>query len=395
MRRALLARHRAAAAAPRRRSCGRAREALSRRQAASRPPPTSPSTPRGGHGLRRGRSAHRHPLPGRNDAVWSDSTTIRGEWTTSSARHRSILLRGARRHRLRPSCGDASAEDLATMHGFYCAFANTATRRRSRKASAHCRTSPTTGYFFAMHEAKDFAGALCLRGGTAVRALWGACHPFPACTQTFYYPGIDYCLREGLACSAGAQRAQDRARLPVPSCAQPARDRGPRFREAILPGVRGATVVRTHSPGSRSDRPSGIRPPVRECGSARPRAGRPDRPPDPDAPIAWQDQGVRPRLNPLLQWRGEPAPATTGRRSGCALPRRVQRAAPARWPARLWRRPVRAEAAQRLPARHLPVVFGRAADPVVVAGPTHGVRQRRLRVLPLPAQPAPRWVHGR
>src|SRR5690606_37674334 len=106
-------------------------------------------------------------------------------------------------------------------------------------------------------------------------------------------------------------------------------------------------------------------------------------------------QEGRPWPAPLLQWRGEPAPATTGRRSGCALPRRVQRAAPARWPARLWRRPVRAEAAQRLPARHLPVVFGRAADPVVVSGPAHGIRQRRGEaVVAVPAQPAPLGLGG-
>src|SRR5690606_26259847 len=80
---------------------------------------------------------------------------------------------------------------------------------------------------------------------------------------------------------------------------------------------------------------------------------------------------------PPLQSGRDPVPAPAARRPGRAVPRCRHRAAPAGRTARLRRRPVPDPPAQRLPPRHLPLVLGRAADPVVVAGPAHGVPHRR------------------
>src|SRR5690606_14864072 len=92
-----------------------------------------------------------------------------------------------------------------------------------------------------------------------------------------------------------------------------------------------------------------------------------------------------PRWAPRLQCAGEPRDPLAGRRPASPVPGPGTRPRPARGPAGGGGRPVAHPRAQRLPPGHLSLVLGRPADPVVVAGPAHGVRyRRRAPVLALP-----------
>ncbi|WP_299342542.1 GNAT family N-acetyltransferase [uncultured Pseudoxanthomonas sp.] len=74
--------------------------------------------------------------------------------------------------------------------------------------------------FFAEHEGRIIAGALCLRGGdTLYGRYWGAASHLPGLHfETCYYQGIDYCLREGLTVfEPGAQGEHKLARGFLPT----------------------------------------------------------------------------------------------------------------------------------------------------------------------------------
>ena len=74
--------------------------------------------------------------------------------------------------------------------------------------------------FFAEHEGRIIAGALCLRGGdTLYGRYWGAASHLPGLHfETCYYQGIDYCLREGLMVfEPGAQGEHKLARGFLPT----------------------------------------------------------------------------------------------------------------------------------------------------------------------------------
>ena len=93
--------------------------------------------------------------------------------------------------------------------------------------------------FFAMHDGRPIAGALCLRGGdTLYGRYWGAHATLPGLHfETCYYQGIDYCLREGLRVfEPGAQGEHKIARGFLPTFV---RSRhwiaDHRFREALTP----------------------------------------------------------------------------------------------------------------------------------------------------------------
>jgi predicted N-acyltransferase len=119
---------------------------------------------------------------------------------------------------------DASAADLATMHGFYSrTFADygnhpALTPEFFRHLAA---TMPRQLVLILGERAGEaVAGALCLRGGdTLYGRYWGATLNSPGLHfETCYYQGIAYCLREGLArFEPGAQGEHKIARgfLPV------------------------------------------------------------------------------------------------------------------------------------------------------------------------------------
>ena len=163
----------------------------------------------------------------RNEAGWRDFDDF---LAAMDHKHRKNIRQERRKVReagivLRVVHGDeASADDLAAMHGFYLS------------TFADYGNSPALTLAFLQHLARamprqlvlilaerdggPIAGALCLRGGdTLYGRYWGASerHPglhFEAC----YYQGIDYCLREGLRqFEPGAQGEHKIARgfLPV------------------------------------------------------------------------------------------------------------------------------------------------------------------------------------
>jgi predicted N-acyltransferase len=119
---------------------------------------------------------------------------------------------------------EASAEELADMHGFYC-------RTQQEKGNRPALTLPFLQHLarsmpralvlvLATRARRTIAGALCLRGAdTLYGRYWGADEALPGLHfETCYYQGIEYCLREGLRVfEPGAQGEHKVARgfLPV------------------------------------------------------------------------------------------------------------------------------------------------------------------------------------
>ena len=119
---------------------------------------------------------------------------------------------------------EASAADLAAMHGFYCAtFADKGNSPAlTLEFLKHLATTMPRQLVLILAEkdGRTVAGALCLRGGdTLYGRYWGADDAAPGLHfETCYYQGIDYCLREGLTrFEPGAQGEHKIARgfLPV------------------------------------------------------------------------------------------------------------------------------------------------------------------------------------
>lgn len=163
----------------------------------------------------------------RNQAGWRDFDDF---LAAMDHKHRKNIRQERRKVReagivMRVVHGDeASADDLAAMHGFYLAtFADYGNSPALTLAFLQnlARAMPRQLVLvLAERDGTPIAGALCLRGGdTLYGRYWGASerHPglhFEAC----YYQGIDYCLREGLRhFEPGAQGEHKIARgfLPV------------------------------------------------------------------------------------------------------------------------------------------------------------------------------------
>ncbi|KFN46952.1 GNAT family N-acetyltransferase [Arenimonas metalli] len=121
---------------------------------------------------------------------------------------------------------EATDDDLAAMHFFYCRTFGDYGNHPALTLDFFrhlARTMPRQlVLFLADREGEAVAGALCLRGGdTLYGRYWGSSEPVPAPGlhfETCYYQGIDYCLREGLQVfEPGAQGEHKVARgfLPV------------------------------------------------------------------------------------------------------------------------------------------------------------------------------------
>ena len=110
-------------------------------------------------------------------------------------------------YRFRTVHGDeASDDDLATMHFFYCrTFGDYGNHPAlTLEFFRHlARAMPRQlVLFLAEKDGETVAGALCLRGGDRLYGrYWGSSEARPAPGlhfETCYYQGIHYCLREGL-----------------------------------------------------------------------------------------------------------------------------------------------------------------------------------------------------
>jgi len=166
---------------------------------------------------------------------------------------------------LRTVHGDeASADDLAAMHGFYlqtfAEYGNTPALTLGFLQHL-ARTMPRqVVMFLAERDGAIVAGALCLRGGdTLYGRYWGSVETVPGLHfETCYYQGIDYCLREGLTTfEPGAQGEHKLARGFLPTLV---RSRhwiaDPTFAQAIAPWceeearsiLRYKAVLDTHTP---------------------------------------------------------------------------------------------------------------------------------------------------
>lgn len=163
----------------------------------------------------------------RNDAGWRDF----GDFLAAFSSRKRKNLRAERVQVARAGVsfrvvhgGEASGEDLADMHRYYC----------QTQQSKGNRPALTLEFFrhlakempralvlvLAQAEGRTIAGALCLRGAdTLYGRYWGADEALPGLHfETCYYQGIDYCLREGLRrFEPGAQGEHKVARgfLPV------------------------------------------------------------------------------------------------------------------------------------------------------------------------------------
>ena len=121
---------------------------------------------------------------------------------------------------------EASEDDLAAMHFFYCRTFGDYGNHPALTLEFFRHLAKTMPrqlvLFLAEREGEAVAGALCLRGGhTLYGRYWGSSEVEPAPGlhfETCYYQGIDYCLREGLQVfEPGAQGEHKIARgfLPV------------------------------------------------------------------------------------------------------------------------------------------------------------------------------------
>jgi len=163
----------------------------------------------------------------RNEAGWKDFDDF---LAALDHRHRKNIRQERARVtqagvRFRVVHGDeASAEDLATMHGFYLrTFAEYGNHPAlTLPFLQHLATAMPRALvlFLAERENRPIAGALCLRGGdTLYGRYWGADERVPGLHfETCYYQGIEYCLQEGLVCfEPGAQGEHKLARGFLPA----------------------------------------------------------------------------------------------------------------------------------------------------------------------------------
>jgi uncharacterized protein len=117
---------------------------------------------------------------------------------------------------------EATAEDLAAMHGFYL-------QTFAEYGNAPALTLPFLQHlasalprqlviFLAMFDGHPLAGALCIRGqDTLYGRYWGGTPLAGLHFETCYYQGIEYCLREGLSrFEPGAQGEHKLARGFLP-----------------------------------------------------------------------------------------------------------------------------------------------------------------------------------
>ncbi|MFT3896200.1 MAG: GNAT family N-acetyltransferase [Thermomonas sp.] len=163
----------------------------------------------------------------RNDAGWRSFDDF---LAAMDHKHRKNIRQERRKVReagisFRIVHGDeASAADLAAMHGFYLrTFADYGNSPALTPEFLHhlARAMPRNLVIvLGERDGQPVSGALCLRGGdTLYGRYWGASEPAPGLHfETCYYQGIDYCLREGLRMfEPGAQGEHKLARgfLPV------------------------------------------------------------------------------------------------------------------------------------------------------------------------------------
>ncbi len=163
----------------------------------------------------------------RNDSGWRDFDDYLGAFTSKKRKNlRAERLRVQRAGvDFRIVHGDeASNDDLAVMHAFYCA---TQIEKGNQPALTldffhHlAATLPRQVVLILAHrQGQPIAGALCLRGGnTLYGRYWGANEILPGLHfETCYYQGIEYCLKQGLTVfEPGAQGEHKIARgfLPV------------------------------------------------------------------------------------------------------------------------------------------------------------------------------------
>jgi len=146
--------------------------------------------------------------------------------------------------RFRTVHGDeASDDDLAAMHFFYCRTFGDYGNHPALTLEFFRHLAKTMPrqlvLFLAEREGEAVAGALCLRGGdTLYGRYWGSSEvePTPGLHfETCYYQGIDYCLREGLQVfEPGAQGEHKIARGFLPTRTHSAHlIASPQFRQAI------------------------------------------------------------------------------------------------------------------------------------------------------------------
>lgn len=136
---------------------------------------------------------------------------------------------------------EASAADLATMHGFYLqTFAEYGNSPALTLPFLHhlAEAMPRALVLvFADYGGRAVAGALCLRAGdTLYGRYWGSDVTLPGLHfETCYYQGIAYCLREGLrAFEPGAQGEHKIARGFLPTFVHSRHwIADPRFRDAL------------------------------------------------------------------------------------------------------------------------------------------------------------------
>jgi uncharacterized protein len=163
----------------------------------------------------------------RNDAGW---TCFDDFLAAMDHKHRKNIRQERRRVadagvRFRVVHGDeASAGDLAAMHGFYlqtfAEYGNSPALTLPFLQHLAAAMPRSLVLVFAEHGGERIAGALCLRGGdTLYGRYWGSRATLPGLHfETCYYQGIDYCLREGLRVfEPGAQGEHKIARGFLPA----------------------------------------------------------------------------------------------------------------------------------------------------------------------------------
>ena len=163
----------------------------------------------------------------RNDAGWQD---FDGFLADMDHKHRKNIRAERRKVRdagvgFRIVHGDeASAADLAAMHGFYlqtfAEYGNSPALTLDFLAHLARSMPRALVLVLAEHGGQPIAGAICLRGpDTLYGRYWGASVNLPGLHfEACYYQGIEYCLREGLATfEPGAQGRHkiDRGFLPT------------------------------------------------------------------------------------------------------------------------------------------------------------------------------------
>ena len=163
----------------------------------------------------------------RNDAGWREFDEFLGALNSRKRKNlraeRSQVQRAG--IRFRQVHGDqASEQDLADMHAFYCMTQSDKgnTPVLSLEFFRHLASTMPRQVLLVLaeREGQALAGAMFLRSGdTLYGRYWGACEAVPGLHfETCYYQGIEYCLREGLTrFEPGAQGEHKIARgfLPV------------------------------------------------------------------------------------------------------------------------------------------------------------------------------------